>query len=607
MVAHQQGGGITLGMVSAAPFTAVRRCKFETSRIANPGSAWVLAVIMAAGIVEVSPADHPSVVAYGNFGMGIPPSVYPRSMYPLTSPITDSEGGSGSAWWLDDKTAAGLADDWYLPPALGGAETWVEGAMGGSACTSMSGSEDSGYSAEEREVRRRCNLCKLMDATRGVTDEGQEGLWSTLLCRHCAQFIKKTISISTRCHVCKRFANFGPIGGKRSEARHCKRHRRADEVNVSIRRCAFKDEGGTRCRLPPAPGGVSRSAVRMCEGHRTLAVAEGWLDSGRARMLGGRRCAADGCDKHASFGNSVTGAILCAKHSGGQHIDLIHRRRCEAVGCPKQPSFGAGRNAAPRFCSTHKPASFIDLKARKCQHPYGCGKRPSFGDPADGIARYCMQHKLRRHVNVKSRKCQEQGCAKQPSFGAATDLVVRFCAVHRRESDVDLVHQRCNAPGCDKFANFAPGQSPGAALLCSRHRIGVGPLAPQAQAKANPMPSPGPTLVLGAPVAPHEAERGPAARNVARDDGSAVTRSVSPVSSAPESTSSLSASLLLGPGGAAYDADAECDEDADAGPDGAWTPAHLASPLVRGLAVEHAPPAAPFLLQIRAPVVLTHQ
>jgi len=121
------------------------------------------------------------------------------------------------------------------------------------------------------------------------------------------------------------------------------------------------------------------------------------------------------------------------------------------------------------------------------------------------------------------------------------------------------------------------------------------------------MPSPGPTLVLGAPVAPHEAERGPAARNVARDDGSAVTRSVSPVSSAPESTSSLSASLLLGPGGAAYDADAECDADADAGPDGAWTPAHLASPLVRGLAVEHAPPAAPFLLQIRAPVVLTHQ
>ena len=169
-------------------------------------SAFLSLVVSTTGIDGVLPADPFGAGALRGFTPGGVP-MYATPTYPVATPLMDSDPGS-PAWWADDKNGQGFSEDWYLPPALGGSD-WGEGHASGLF------SEESGYASDEQEGRRRCNLCKLMDATRGVTEEGDEGLWSTLLCRHCAQFVKKTISISTRCHACKRFANFGPVGGKR--------------------------------------------------------------------------------------------------------------------------------------------------------------------------------------------------------------------------------------------------------------------------------------------------------------------------------------------------------------------------------------------------------
>ncbi|KAJ1493525.1 hypothetical protein T484DRAFT_1768194 [Baffinella frigidus] len=205
-------------------------------------------VVTATGLGGLSPADPGGVGALMGFSpAGFP--VYSRPAFPPATPFTDSEDGAALPFYLDDNNNAQVGEDWYLPPSLGGSD-WAETPVGASGCASGF-SEESGYLSDDGEVRRRCSLCKLMDATRGVTEEGEEGLWSTLLCRHCAQFIKKTISISTRCHSCKRFANFGPVGGKRRDAKHCKRHAGYKEVNVHTLRCVYKGTHGRECGEAP--------------------------------------------------------------------------------------------------------------------------------------------------------------------------------------------------------------------------------------------------------------------------------------------------------------------------------------------------------------------
>ena len=275
--------------------------------------------------------------------------------------------------------------------------------------------ESAGSSDEGLNLRRRCHLCKLMDATRGVAEESDSGRWVTLVCRHCSQFIKSTIALSTRCHGCRRYANFGPAGGTRRDARHCKRHRQPSEINVSRRRCDAGQDRRDECSDVP---GMSFKGSNYCSWHsqKRFDLRGGGRDgdsNGSMSVLGAaerrRQCIRAGCKLTASFGDAATGAILCSTHREPQHVDLIHKKRCEHQSCDRNPAFGLPSERLARFCKEHRPGFYIDLRSRKCQHPYGCGKRPSFGDESDGIARFCMKHKQPRHVNVKSR-CVWHSC-----------------------------------------------------------------------------------------------------------------------------------------------------------------------------------------------------
>eukprot|EP00293_Proteomonas_sulcata_P008102 CAMPEP_0184306002 /NCGR_PEP_ID=MMETSP1049-20130417/15113_1 /TAXON_ID=77928 /ORGANISM="Proteomonas sulcata, Strain CCMP704" /LENGTH=336 /DNA_ID=CAMNT_0026618169 /DNA_START=22 /DNA_END=1029 /DNA_ORIENTATION=+ len=274
------------------------------------------------------------------------------------------------------------------------------------------------------------------------------------------------MALSTRCQVCRRYATFGPVGGRRRDARHCKRHRTPGEVNVARKRCEFVDGNGLMCMEPPSYGEESTGSPKFCVWHKHYNHMNLVHCKSSAQLA--RRCSFPSCEQTASFGDVETGAIFCGTHRQQRHVDLIHRKRCEAEHCTRHPSYGSKADGVARFCKIHKPWNYVDLKARKCQHPYGCTKRPSFGDAADGLARFCLQHKHRHHVNVKSRKCQEQGCAKQPSYGDPHNLQVRFCAVHRRDGDVDLIHARCRFAGCQKIASFgAAGEAP---QFCLQHK-----------------------------------------------------------------------------------------------------------------------------------------
>lgn len=397
----------------------------------------------------------------------------------LSSPVTDSDSdgprtSSGSGAWVGG--GAFGADDWQLPPALGAVEE------DGSAPMMEPVTEESAGSSEEGAgLRRRCHLCKLMDATRGVAEDSDSGRWLTLVCRHCSQFMKSTIALSTRCHSCRRYANFGPVGGTRRDALHCKRHRQPYEINVSRKRCDYGSElvGLPRRDMCSDVPVVSFRGSRYCAWHGQVRAGLGAGSKGKgdysqvtplpsAGKKQARQCIREGCKLTASFGDSHTGAIVCSGHRDAHHVDMIHKKRCEHASCDRNPAYGLPSEGLARFCKEHRPVAYIDLRSRKCQHPYGCAKRPSFGDESDGIARFCMKHKLAHHINVKSRRCQEQGCAKQPTFGGRDDMLVRFCAVHRRPEDVDLVHARCRHKDCSKVALF--GFSGGSPQLCNAHR-----------------------------------------------------------------------------------------------------------------------------------------
>ena len=356
----------------------------------------------------------------------------------LGSPVTDSDSDvprtSSGAW---GGVAASGADDWQLPPALGAMEE------DGSVPMMEPVTEESAGSLEDGGgLRRRCHLCKLMDATRGVAEASDSGRWLTLVCRHCSQFIKRTIALSTRCHGCRRYANFGPVGGTRRDALHCKRHRQPYEINVARKRCEYGSElpGLLRHGMCTDVPVVSISGSRYCTWHGQHAARLGGGvngDSGADITLlpsagrnTERQCIREGCTLTASFGDSSTGAIVCSIHRQRHHVDMIHKKRCEHGSCDRNPAYGLPSEGIARFCKEHRPGSYIDLRSRKCQHPYGCGKRPSFGDDSDGIARFCMRHKLAHHINVKSRL--RPMIAQRPHMRVPTSARATCLASHAR-------------------------------------------------------------------------------------------------------------------------------------------------------------------------------
>lgn len=137
--------------------------------------------------------------------------------------------------------------------------------------------------------KRLCGICGVMDATRGVAEESEEGRWTLLSCRHCAQFLKSTVSLSTRCTYCRRYATYGRPGGCRRQAVHCKRHSTSSEESVV----------GTRC-LNLGNHLVATELGLWGEGEGEGSWS-GLVGAGERKPLP-RQCLTEGCASTASFG-----------------------------------------------------------------------------------------------------------------------------------------------------------------------------------------------------------------------------------------------------------------------------------------------------------------
>ena len=262
-----------------------------------------------------------------------------------------------------------------------------------SLSNSRSDSSDSGYLARPVKALQKMRKCKCgsVEVTHGLVSARLDGTWQEFLCFPCGSQLQDAETLRMKCAVCRRHAYFGPFGGGRRDAIHCKQHRLDSEVNLLSKVCTYSG----------------------------------------------------GCTVRPTFGDPAERALLfCNRHKRSTDVDLVHRR-CEHPGCGTIPTFGDFEDGRARFCATHRLPGQFDVVNRRCRHPEGCDVQATYGSPVDGTAAFCAQHRGLQHVDVKSRRCAAvEGCARQPHFGMPGDRIPSYCACHRHRSHVELLNRR---------------------------------------------------------------------------------------------------------------------------------------------------------------------
>ena len=169
-----------------------------------------------------------------------------------------------------------------------------------------------------------------------------------------------------------------------------------------------------------------------------------------------KRCAIDGCDKFAKFGDPETGkATHCATHGKPLGLVDVAHKRCAIDGCNKHPNFGDPETGKATHCSAHgKPLGLVDVMNKRCAID-GC---PNFGDPETGKATHCAAHgKPLGLVDAVNKRCAIDGCNKHPKFGDPKTGMATHCCHHGTPLGyVDVLNPRCLSEHCS-IINVSPG------------------------------------------------------------------------------------------------------------------------------------------------------
>ena len=109
----------------------------------------------------------------------------------------------------------------------------------------------------------------------------------------------EVVPLRNRCLLCRRTASFGPRGAARKAARHCMRHRTAQDVNLVARMC--REHG---------------CGKRATYGDGEARTGQGAQGAGGARAL-----------------------MFCRRHKRSHDVDLVHLKCSHAGGCRRVACF----------------------------------------------------------------------------------------------------------------------------------------------------------------------------------------------------------------------------------------------------------------------------
>lgn len=237
----------------------------------------------------------------------------------------------------------------------------------------------------ESIVIRECLVCFSTSIVQGVAAE-RKGNWVAFFCTKCAPHLSvrrisqvpvrwpalltgnesirlSMIPLYKRCHSCRRYATFAPVGIKARREIHCKMHKLEDEIDVVHR-------------------------LRKCQ-H--------W----------------EGCTSRPSFATKGSSKPkFCKEHRAEDHVDVIHHRRCKWRGgeknrlrCSRAPLFGSKGRRHAVWCAEHRFKTSIFLAQSKC-NAQSCSETAYFGNWTDGVCRHCKLHSDPCEVDVVSTPFQ---------------------------------------------------------------------------------------------------------------------------------------------------------------------------------------------------------
>lgn len=250
---------------------------------------------------------------------------------------------------------------------------------------------------------------------------------------------------------CKTVSCFGITKG---EVLYCKKHKRAEMIDVKNRICNF--EGcTTTCPAFGEKGGIGTH----CKKHKS----ENMID------VKTKRCESTGCESLAPVFNlkGEKRGRFCLIHKLDGMINVRHKR-CQYADCETQPNYGE-KGGQSTFCQKHKSEGMVDVVHKYCEYP-GCESiGPAFGKKG-GKGRFCSKHKLEGMVNVTNKRCEHEGCDSQIVFGEKGGKP-RFCKLHKLEGMIDVKNKRCQHDDCDIIATFnIKGENP---QFCIKHKTDI--------------------------------------------------------------------------------------------------------------------------------------
>lgn len=161
---------------------------------------------------------------------------------------------------------------------------------------------------------------------------------------------------------CKYRASYAVPGNK---ATHCLRHQKPGEENVNVKRCAF--EGCNRQAIFGEPVQGGKRGETHCVNHKTSTMVD----------VCNPRCVFPGCKTRAIYAKPGDKPSVCFLHKT-EGMEDIHNilKRCTEPGCMTRSC--CGTTAKPRmFCSPHALAFWIENAVPLPNRVSSLGKMPT--------------------------------------------------------------------------------------------------------------------------------------------------------------------------------------------------------------------------------------
>jgi hypothetical protein len=219
-----------------------------------------------------------------------------------------------------------------------------------------------------------------------------------------------------------------------------------------VKRCAYKDENGSRCKKQPYYNEEGETNTLYCSIHKTEDMIN----------LKDKTCIhkdENGIPCKIFPVYNIEGkkeALYCTEHKLNGMVDVKHRT-CIHKGCKTRPNFNMKGEIKGLYCKLHKLDGMTDVTSKTCicilENGTRCTKRSSFNTEGEKEMLYCGKHKIDGMVDVHHKqRCVYIGengirCKFNPNFNIEGEKRL-YCSIHKLDQMIDVRNNTCKSEWC---------------------------------------------------------------------------------------------------------------------------------------------------------------